>query len=302
MEQTLSPGDIELTNARNTVLSVMVGQRSPFGTWSYGTNVEPEPTGGEATVMVPAGVATDEVGNQNTASRPLHIARNRKVSVNDASAEEGTDGTIDFAVTLDTRNDCETVTVDWATADGTATAGEDYTASSGTLTFNPGETTKTVSVAVLDDDDEESDETFTLQLSNAKGATFADSQGMGTTLRRSSSPASTSAARAMGTIESDDSAQINQQQAATDTDPPTVTVTRDARGPAGLVRARFDVTVTFSEAVSGFAMADLEVQRLCRKHGIQQRWETVHGDNRPGFHLWLMSTRRRCRTETVRPL
>ena len=254
-----SPGDIAFTNVLNTGFIAMVGQGRPSGRWSYGLGAEPEPTGGETTVMVPAGVATDEVGNQNTASELLHIARNRKLSVGDASAEEGTDSTIEFDVTIDTRNDCETVTVGWTTADGTATAGDDYTSASGMLTFGPGETTKTVSVAVLDDEDEESDETFTLQLSNAEGATFAVSQGTGTTLGRSSLSAPASAAEATGTIESDDSAQTNQQQTATDTDPPTVTVTRDARGTTGLVRGRFDVTVTFSEPVSGFAMSDLEV-------------------------------------------
>ena len=50
------------------------------------------------------------------------------------------------------------VTVDWATADGTAKAGEDYLADAGTLTFAPGETEKTVAVAVLDDAHDEGEE------------------------------------------------------------------------------------------------------------------------------------------------
>ena len=98
----------------------------------------------------------------------------------DASATEGTDGTIDFEVTLNARDDCETVTVDWATADGSATAGEDYTAANGTLTFGPGETSKTLSVVILDDTVEDSGETFTLQLNNASGATLADAEATGT--------------------------------------------------------------------------------------------------------------------------
>ena len=61
------------------------------------------------------------------------------------------------------------MSVDWATADGTATAGEDYEAASGTLTFAPGETTKTVSVAVLNDTTSEGDEAVTLRLSNVVG-------------------------------------------------------------------------------------------------------------------------------------
>ena len=63
-----------------------------------------------------------------------------------------------------------TVTVDYATSDGTADASDDYTAKSGTLTFDAGETSKTVSVSITDDETDESDETFTVTLSNASGA------------------------------------------------------------------------------------------------------------------------------------
>ena len=101
------------------------------------------------------------------------------LSVADAQAEEGTDETIDFAVSL-SRAASGAVTVDYATADGTATAGEDYSSTSGTLTFAAGETAKTVSVPVLDDVIDEGEETFTLRLSNATGARIADAEATGT--------------------------------------------------------------------------------------------------------------------------
>ena len=101
------------------------------------------------------------------------------VSVADARAEEGTDETIDFAVTL-SRAASGTVAVAYATADGTATAGEDYTARKGQLTFDPGETEKTVRVPVLDDAIDEGEETFTLRLTNASGARIADGTATGT--------------------------------------------------------------------------------------------------------------------------
>ena len=101
------------------------------------------------------------------------------VSVADARAEEGTDETIDFAVTL-SRAASGTVAVAYATADGTATAGEDYTARKGQLTFSPGETAKTVSVPVLDDAHDEGTETLTLRLSAATGAVIADGVATGT--------------------------------------------------------------------------------------------------------------------------
>ena len=99
--------------------------------------------------------------------------------VADASVDEGPGVTLDFAVTLD-RERHAAVTVDYATSDGTATAGEDYTATSGTLTFTAGETSKTVSVAVLDDSHDEGSETMTFTLSNASGARIEDGEATGT--------------------------------------------------------------------------------------------------------------------------
>ena len=92
-----------------------------------------------------------------------------RIRVADARASEGKDASLDFAVTLH-RAASGPVSVDYATADGTATAGADYTATSGTLAFAAGETAKTVSVALLDDAIDEGKETFTLKLSNPRGA------------------------------------------------------------------------------------------------------------------------------------
>jgi LEA14-like dessication related protein len=103
------------------------------------------------------------------------------LSINDASVTEGNSGTktLDFTVTLSTASG-QTVTVDYATADGTATAGTDYQAATGTLTFNPGETTKTISVTINGDTTVEPDETFTVNLTTPSNATLADGTGLGT--------------------------------------------------------------------------------------------------------------------------
>ena len=98
------------------------------------------------------------------------------LSVADASAAEG--GTLVFAVTLD-RAAAAVVVVDWATGDGTARAGEDYAADSGKIAFVPGETLRTVRVAVLEDDEAEGAETMELTLSNATGAGLADATATG---------------------------------------------------------------------------------------------------------------------------
>ncbi len=92
-----------------------------------------------------------------------------RIRVADARAREGKDASLDFAVTL-SRAAAQEVSVDYATEDGTAKAGADYTAVSGTLTFAPGETAKTVSVPLLDDAIDEGKETFKLRLSNPRGA------------------------------------------------------------------------------------------------------------------------------------
>ena len=68
----------------------------------------------------------------------------------------------------------------YATADGTATAGSDYTSASGTLTFAPGELTKTISVAVTGDTTLESDETLVVKLGTALAATILTGPGTGT--------------------------------------------------------------------------------------------------------------------------
>src|SRR5262249_43552263 len=84
-----------------------------------------------------------------------------------------------FSVTLDAAS-ATPVTVSYATTDGTAVAGSDYVAASGTLTFAPGQTNRTILVDTLNDSVAESAESFTLTLSSPVGATLARGQGTGT--------------------------------------------------------------------------------------------------------------------------
>ncbi len=93
--------------------------------------------------------------------------------------DSGTDAPLSFHVMLSKTSD-NAVTVDYTTRDGTATAGADYVAKDGTLTFEPGETVKTVEVRVLPDSHDEGSETLSLVLSNASGAAIGDAEGIGT--------------------------------------------------------------------------------------------------------------------------
>jgi hypothetical protein len=90
----------------------------------------------------------------------------------------GTSGNSTFNVTL-TNSSYQTITVSFATAEGTATAGTDYVSTSGTVTFNPGETTKPVNIQVLGDDVDEIIETYFVNLTNPTNATIATAQGIG---------------------------------------------------------------------------------------------------------------------------
>ena len=103
------------------------------------------------------------------------------LSVDDAIVSEGDSGTATatFHVSLSSAR-ASTVSVNYATADNTATALADYTGTSGILTFTPGETSKTITVPVLGDSVDEPDETFSVDLSNAVNATIADGHGEGT--------------------------------------------------------------------------------------------------------------------------
>ncbi len=115
------------------------------------------------------------------------VLSNPDISINDASVAEPALGSANatFSVVL-AHAFSQTVTVNFTTANDTgganpATAGTDYTTTSGTLTFNPGETIQTISVPVLADGDTgETDETFLVNLSGATNGAIADSQATGT--------------------------------------------------------------------------------------------------------------------------
>jgi hypothetical protein len=105
------------------------------------------------------------------------------LSIADDSVWEGNKGTtrVDLTVTL-SRSISDVVTVRYATASGTAVATSDYTSTSGTLTFQPGQTSRMISIAIKGDRKREPNETFSVQLSNSVGATIADAVATATIL------------------------------------------------------------------------------------------------------------------------
>ncbi|SVE11820.1 uncharacterized protein METZ01_LOCUS464674, partial [marine metagenome] len=98
------------------------------------------------------------------------------LSINDVTTADETATNATFTVSLSSAVD-ETVTVNYASSNGTATEGADYTGVNGTLTFSAGQTSKTFTVPILADATDEANETVTLTLSNATNTTIRDATG-----------------------------------------------------------------------------------------------------------------------------
>ncbi|NJR16284.1 MAG: hypothetical protein HC785_11575 [Calothrix sp. CSU_2_0] len=105
------------------------------------------------------------------------------MTIGDKTITEGDNGTaiVTYTINLNTVSG-KPVTVDYSTQDGTATAGKDYIATNGKITFALGETTKTITVQVLGDAIDEFDETFFLNLTNPENATITKNQAVTTIL------------------------------------------------------------------------------------------------------------------------
>jgi hypothetical protein len=131
---------------------------------------------GNSTIADQQGIGTILNDDQPVSEQPARI------SVSDLSLAEGDAGqsAFRFTVSLD-RTESAPVSIGYSTANGTATAPSDYAAANGTLTFAPGETTKTITVQVNGDTRKERDETFSINLANATGnAGISDGHAVGT--------------------------------------------------------------------------------------------------------------------------
>ncbi|MBS3029307.1 MAG: SBBP repeat-containing protein [Dolichospermum sp. DET50] len=120
-----------------------------------------------------------------TSSATVNITDNDPqptISINDVAVIEGNSGTTNatFTVTLSNPSS-QPITVNYATADGTATIADlDYNAANATISFAPGEISKTVTIAVVGDTKSENPEAFTVNLSNVTNATITKATGVGT--------------------------------------------------------------------------------------------------------------------------
>ena len=179
--------------------------------------------------------------------------------VSNASVAEGNDGTVEavFRVTLVNPPEDQTVTVNYATADGSATAPGDYTSQSGPLSFPPGTTSREVRVVVNGDRVDEANETFLVNLSNANGATIVDGQGGGSILDDDTAGITVSPASGLVTSESGTSASLSVVL----TSQPTANVT--------ITLASSDTTEgTVSPAMLVFTSANWNTAQLASVTGV----------------------------------
>ena len=142
---------------------------------------------GPVTVRLPAGSVETEDGRALSHSLSATVAGPVGISVADARVDEAEGAQLAFVVTL-SRAASGALTVDYATSDGTAQAGLDYTAASGTLSFRSGESSKTIRVTVMDDSHDDGNETLTLSLSNPSKGRLTDATATGTIENRDPLP------------------------------------------------------------------------------------------------------------------
>ena len=178
------------------------------------------PTGGTELGAPSSGVLTI-VDNDPTPT--ISFTGGNGGGAGDASAPEGTSAV--FTVTLSAPSG-RTITVEYSTSGGTATSGPDFTGTSGTLTFLPGQTTGTIVVPALVDGLDEPTEAFTLALGNVTNATIADVQAVGTILDIDATP-------------------------PTSGPTPTISFTGGAGGAAGDASAPEGTTAVFTVTLSG---------------------------------------------------
>jgi chitinase len=156
------------------------------------------------------------------------------IAIAGVSVNEGAAGTTaaTFVLTLSAASDLP-VSVTYATADGTAAAGSDYTAASGTASFAPGATTAEVTVAVSGDGVSELDETYTVTLANPTNATIATAQATGTIVNDDAVPSITIAG-----------VSVNEGQAGTTAATFVLTLSAASELPVSVTYATADGTAT----------------------------------------------------------
>gem|GEM_PF-979990 len=209
---TLEIGDLEAGAVATVTFEVRIDAAVPAGVRTISNQ------GTVTSAELPALLTDDPAANGTADPTVTAITAAPALSIADLTAGESA-GTAVLTVTLSATAN-RTVTVQYATSNGTAQAGLDYTPGSGTLTFPPGTLSQTIRIDILNDTLVESDETFFVDLSSPVHATLAR-------------------ARAVVTIHDDDVAAVPRL---------SITGARVTEGDSGTVDARFSVDLSSAAA------------------------------------------------------
>ena len=244
---TVTVADDKATGIECTALPA--GGLAPAGTTtcsgSY-TTVQADVDAGEVTNRATASVdeVTSAAATATVGWRAGELNQGAVLSITGVQVAESA-GAVGFVVNL-SPSSLQTVTVGYATANGTAEASLDYTGTSGTLTFGPGATARTIAVAVIDDELKEEKESFALELSEPWNARLLGSveklSGSATITDDDAEPEITSGSAL--TVAEGQTALANGQLSATDEDQETSELTWSipAGTAGGADRARFEIT------------------------------------------------------------
>ncbi|MGE4602708.1 MAG: glycoside hydrolase family 9 protein, partial [Planctomycetota bacterium] len=174
----------EITSASDLVFDNIYGGNGIFDPVVESDTTPGTPqtlAGDDATVDLTATATI--LNDDGTTNPPAPPSDPPTVSITDSSVTEGDSGNtaLTFTVAISEASE-DTITVSYTTADGTASAPADYIAQSGTLTFLPGETSQSIVVSILGDTEVEINETLSVNLANAVGATILEPTAEGTIL------------------------------------------------------------------------------------------------------------------------
>ncbi|MBD1160404.1 hypothetical protein IDG51_03935, partial [Pelagibacterales bacterium SAG-MED14] len=167
----------DYTDGSGNIDDITISAGATTGTVSFTPTNDSIVEGNETATIAVTGVSGGSATESGTQSETITITDDDSgsFSVADVTVAEGA-GTATVTVSVSNAYSSD-VTIDYATSNGTATAGSDYTAKNGTLTFSAGDTSKTFAVSITDDSTDESDETITITISNASDGTISDATG-----------------------------------------------------------------------------------------------------------------------------
>ncbi|MFA6958511.1 MAG: Calx-beta domain-containing protein [Thermoanaerobaculia bacterium] len=174
-----TPGDYTASDPSNGTLSFATGETSKTVTLNVANDGIYEPA--ETLTITLSNVSGATISDGSGTGTINDDELQPTISIGDVTQAEGDSGSAAFTFTVTLSNPSSlTTTVNFATANGTATEPGDYGTASGVVTFPPGNTSQTVVVQVVGDTANEPDETFFVNLTTPSGATIADGQGLGT--------------------------------------------------------------------------------------------------------------------------